>query len=89
MKKHIEERVLFVGNVIANSGITVREVASIARVSKSTVHTDATKRLIKLNPHLASIVREKLDSNWKEKHIRGGNSTRLRYKKLERVKVNS
>ena len=48
-------------------------------ISKSTVHKDCTDRLSQLNPGLACEVRQVLDVNKQERHIRGGLATREKY----------
>ena len=45
------------------------------------VHKDVSERLLKINPVLASEVREILDENKAERHIRGGMATKLKYSK--------
>lgn len=45
----------------------------------TTVHKDITERLEKVNPSLAKEVREVLDENKAERHIRGGMATKLKY----------
>ena len=47
------------------------------------VHKDVTERLLKINPILAKEVREILDENKAERHIRGGMATKLKYMKKE------
>ena len=49
----------------------------------STVHKDVTERLQKINPVLAKEVREILDENKAERHIRGGMATKLKYSKKD------
>ena len=49
-------------------------------ISKSTVHKDLTERLKTVNPALYHQVRELLDINKAERHIRGGMATRRKYK---------
>ena len=49
-------------------------------VSKSTVHKDLTERLEKIDPALYQQVRQLLDRNKAERHIRGGMATRRKYK---------
>ena len=48
-------------------------------ISKSTVHQDVTVRLAKVDPHLAGKVKEVLQKNKDERHIRGGLATKLKY----------
>ena len=58
---------------------TVRATAAAFGISKSTVHKDVTERLERMDPRLAGEVRELLGINKSERHIRGGNATRLKY----------
>ena len=53
-------------------------------ISKSTVHKDVTERLRKLNPAMAKQVKKILEENKAERHIRGGEATRIKYKKNEK-----
>ena len=79
MKAYIEERVLGIANYILETGATVRSAAGKFKISKSTVHKDVTERLGELNPALARQVRQVLQKNMDERHIRGGEATRKRY----------
>jgi len=79
MKDYIEERVLELARYIIDTGSTVRSTASKFRVSKSTVHKDITERLQEINPGLAAEVKEILDNNKAERHIRGGLATKEKY----------
>ena len=60
---------------------TVRQAAHAFSVSKSTVHKDLTTRLRYVNPALFAAVREVLARNKSERHLRGGEATRQKYKK--------
>lgn len=82
MKDYIEERVLELANYIVETNSTVRATANKFRVSKSTVHKDVTERLLEINPALAHEVKEVLDNNKAERHLRGGMATREKYKHL-------
>ena len=76
MKDYIEERAVEIANYIIETKATVRQAAKKFGISKSTVHKDCTDRLKQLNPGLASEVRQVLDVNKQERHIRGGLATR-------------
>ena len=65
--------------LLANNA-TVRAAAKQFGVSKSTVHKDLTERLEKIDPALYQQVRQLLDRNKAERHIRGGMATRRKYK---------
>lgn len=45
----------------------------------TTKHKDCTERLIQINPTLGLEVRQVLDRNKSERHIRGGIATREKY----------
>lgn len=78
MKEYIEERAIEIGKYIVDYKATVRQAAKQFHISKSTVHMDSV-RLEKINPVLYEAVREVLDVNKSERHIRGGMATREKY----------
>ena len=65
---------------IIETGATVRSAASHFGISKSTVHKDLQQRLPKCSRKLYLLVREILETNKQERHIRGGKATRKKYK---------
>ena len=75
----IEERAVKLAHYIIETKETVRSTAKTFGISKSTVHKDVSERLLKINPALAKEVREVLDENKSERHIRGGLATKLKY----------
>lgn len=75
----IEERACKLAHYIIDSKDTVRGAAKKFGISKSTVHMDISKRLMKINYALAQEVRSVLDENKAERHIRGGMATKLKY----------
>lgn len=79
MKSYIEERVVEIGTYIIEHNATVRQTAKQFGISKSTVHKDVTERLVLVNSAIAAQVREILDCNKRERHIRGGMATREKY----------
>ena len=83
MRDYIVERVLSAAKYTLNNHSTVRETAKVLKVSKSTVHDDLTDRLPKINPQLASRVRGVLMANKAKRHIRGGEATRLLFRRLK------
>jgi putative DeoR family transcriptional regulator (stage III sporulation protein D) len=84
VKPYIEERALELGAFIIENRTTVRAAAQTFGISKSTVHKDVTERLRKLNPAMAKQVKKLLEENKAERHIRGGEATRIKYKKDEK-----
>lgn len=77
MKDYVYERVLKNGNLLSE-GMTIRKVAKITGVSKSTVHKDVTL-LEKIDKDLFNNVRKVLDKNFMERTMRGGEATRKVY----------
>ena len=87
MKKiSIEERAIDLAHYIIETKDTVRSTAKKFGISKSTVHKDVSDRLLKINPILAKEVREILDENKAERHLRGGMATKLKYLKEKNEK---
>ena len=86
MWDYIEERVIKCAEYIVETGCTVRACSVHFSISKSTVHKDVTERLRSLNADLYETVREILEINLKERHIRGGNATREKYVKQHKNK---
>lgn len=82
----IEDRAIDLAHYIIDSKDTVRGAAKKFGISKSTVHKDVSERLKKINPKLAKDVREILDENKAERHIRGGMATKLKYHNLHMAK---
>ena len=78
-KVYIEERAQMLARYIITTKDTVRGAAKKYGVSKSTVHKDIAERLLKINPSLAKEVKSVLEENKAERHIRGGEATRLKY----------
>ncbi len=76
----IEERACRLAVYIIENGATVRATAKHFGISKSTVHKDLQQRLSKSNPALYAQVRQILEFNKQERHIRGGLATRRKYK---------
>lgn len=74
-----DERAIELGRYIAETNSTVRATGKKFGVSKSTVHTDVTVRLRKINPALYNEVRRVLQKNKEERHIRGGIATKEKY----------
>ena len=80
MKGYIEERTVEIAHYIIENKVTVRAAAKKFGISKSTVHKDVTERLKKINPALAQETKKVLEENKAERHIRGGEATRQKYK---------
>ena len=80
MHTNIEERACDLAVYIIENKATVRAAAKQFGISKSTVHKDLTATLKTVTPALYHQVRELLDINKAERHIRGGMATRRKYK---------
>lgn len=80
MNDEMERRTCELAAYVIETGATVRAAARKFGISKSTVHKDLTQRLPKTHPGLFEQVREVLDRNKQQRHIRGGLATRRKYK---------
>lgn len=80
MTDTIEQRACALAVYMIENGATVRAAAKQFGISKSAVHKDLQQRLPKCNKALYDQVRLILDQNKQERHIRGGNATRQKYK---------
>jgi putative DeoR family transcriptional regulator (stage III sporulation protein D) len=83
------QRVTAVAEYMLDTNATVRACAHRFNVSKTTVHKDVTERLRRENPGLYAEIREILAKNKAERHIRGGEATRLKYQKNRERESNS
>ncbi|HCC00948.1 MAG TPA: sporulation transcriptional regulator SpoIIID [Ruminococcaceae bacterium] len=83
MKGIVEERAVELGEYIIAHRSTVRSAAKEFGISKSTVHKDVSERLKKLNPQLYIEVKQILEINKAQRHIRGGMATRRKYRHEE------
>ncbi len=85
MNGNVEKRCIEVGRYIRDTGATVRQAGTVFGISKSTVHIDVTKRLYELDRSLYDEVKNVLQENKAQRHIRGGNATKEKYSKLKKV----
>ena len=81
MTENPEARACELAVYMIETGATVRSAAKQFGISKSTVHKALTQRLRQCNYTLDLQVRQILDKNKRERHIRGGMATKLKYQK--------
>ena len=81
MKDYMIERIYETAAYILETGATVRACAERFGVSKTTIHKDMRQRLPELSPAMARCVDAVLNKNREERHIRGGQATREKYRK--------
>ena len=82
MRENIVKRVTEIAAYIIEHEATVRATAAVFDVSKSTVHTDMTVRLPMVDAESYKEVKRILGVNLEERHLRGGESTKRKYKEL-------
>ena len=80
MTDTIDRRARELAAYVLETGATVRVAAERFGISKSTVHKDLTERLMQSDRLLWLRVRDVLDRNKAERHLRGGEATRRRWK---------
>lgn len=81
MRSNIINRVLAEANYILETGKTIREIAVYFNVSKSTVHKDLHERLLDIDLDKFNRVDKVLKYHIDVRHLRGGESTKQKYKK--------
>ena len=79
MKSNTWDRAIRLAEYIIDTKNTVRKTAAVFGISKSTVHKDVTERLKHINPPLYREVALVLEQNKQERHMRGGEATRMKY----------
>lgn len=79
MKSDILKRVLDETFHIINTEDTIRNIAKIYKVSKSTVHKDLNERLLEIDTDLHKRVGDILKYHIDIRHLRGGEATRKKY----------
>ena len=76
------ERCVTLGEYLVENQSTVRSAARVFGISKSTVHKDVTQVLKGVNRSLYEDVQRLLNKNKQERHLCGGEATRLKYSEL-------
>ncbi len=85
MNEAVIDRATSIANYIVKSKATVRKAAQKFSVSKSTVHKDVSERLKKLDPKLYANVKNVLNLNKSQRHIRGGDATKRKFKQMKYI----
>ena len=81
MNSIISKRIIKEANYMLDTKKTIRELAHVFNVSKSTVHKDLHERLMDMDYMLYLKVDDILKYHINIRHIRGGESTKKKYKK--------
>ena len=84
MNSKIYRRIIIESRLLLKRDLTIREVAKIMKVSKSTVHKDLHNRLKDIDKNLFEGVDSVLKSHIDVRHINGGKATKLKYQKLRK-----
>ena len=79
MKIRPDQRCVILGRYITENKATVRAAAKHFGISKSTVHKDVSERLRREDAQLYEQVKDVLEINKQERHIRGGLATKKKY----------
>lgn len=82
MKKNMIDRIIKEANYMIETEKTVRELALIFNISKSTIHKDLHERLKEIDEELYQKVNKILKYHTDIRHIRGGESTKQKYLKI-------
>ena len=81
-----KDRCTTLGAYIIENRCTVRATAAFFGISKSTVHKDVTGILMNTNKSMYEQVKAVLEQNKSERHLRGGEATKRKYKLMNHPK---
>ena len=81
MRDDLERRARELAVYLIERRTTIRDAAKHFSVSKSTVHKDLSERLREIDSSLYVQVKEILEQNKAERHLRGGDATKRKYQK--------
>ena len=81
LKFYGRERCEVLAEYVIEYNTTVRACAAKFGISKSTVHKDLSSKLKSINKTLYASVKQVLEQNKSERHLRGGEATRIKYLK--------
>ena len=82
MRDDVRLRVMQAAEYILETGATVRACAVKFGVSKTTIHKDMRDRLPRMDAELCADVDAVLKRNLRERHLRGGDATRQKFRRL-------
>ena len=88
-KSASKERCEILAEYLIDNRTTVRGVANYYGISKSTVHKDITQILERVNQPLYERAKKILEENKQERHLRGGEATKNKYKREREQKGNA
>lgn len=80
----LTQRIILEARYIIKNKATVRQTAKVFGVSKSCVHKDVSVKLKKIDYLLFMQVKDILAQNFKEKHLRGGQSTKNKFAQINK-----
>ena len=83
MRTSIANRVLSEAYYMITTQKTIRQIAKVFNVSKSTVHKDLHERLLEIDKNLYMEVDKILKHHIEVRHLRGGEATKKKYLKLK------
>lgn len=81
MGEHIKERVYKEAYYILKTKKTLRELAKVFNLSKSTIHKDLKDRLKSVDITLYKEVQTIFQNHIQTRHLKGGASTKKKYQK--------
>ena len=84
MNSKIYKRIKKESNYVLKYNMTIRQIAKIVNISKSTVHKDLHERLYEVDRNLFKQIDNILKEHIKIRHINGGEATKLKYAKIRK-----
>lgn len=79
MQKNIINRIILESEYMIKTKKTIREIAKVFNVSKSTVHKDLSYRILEIDDNLYKQTKLIIEQHINTRHIKGGESTRQKF----------
>lgn len=86
MYNFTDEQLKDLANYLTAHKISLRKLSKLTNIPKSTLHSNFHKRLPSIDFDKYEKLQAVLDENFADKHIRGGESTKEKYKKSKHNK---
>lgn len=85
MRDCCDRLIIAIAHYILENKCTVRQCAQVFGISKSAVHSYVNTKLKYIDIDLYGEVRAVLEYNLSVRHLRGGESTKKRYKNIDKT----
>lgn len=83
MRVKVQERTIKIAMLIIENDFTIREIAKMFDVSRSTIHRDLKERLPEIDEELNKKIEQIMQRHLEQRYINSGNATKEKYRLLK------